>query len=55
MILTALDVKFNEKKDEIPPRACRPSKKVKHISVQEVDPQKVTQTTISKKWTQKSL
>ena len=26
MILTALDVKFHEKKYEIPPRACRPSK-----------------------------
>ena len=24
MILSAFDVKFNEKKDEIPPRACRP-------------------------------
>ena len=27
MILTAFDVKFHEKKDEIPPRACRPPKK----------------------------
>ena len=26
MILTAFDVKFNKKKVEIPPRACRPSK-----------------------------
>ena len=26
MILTAFDVKFHEKKDEIPPRACRPPK-----------------------------
>ena len=24
MILTAFDVKFHEKKDEIPPGACRP-------------------------------
>ena len=24
MILMAFDVKFDEKKDEIPPRACRP-------------------------------
>ena len=24
MILTAFDVKFDEKKDEIPPRACNP-------------------------------
>ena len=27
MILIAFDGKFHEKKDEIPPRACRPSKK----------------------------
>ena len=27
MILIAFDVKFYEKKDEIPPRACRPPKK----------------------------
>ena len=27
MILIAFDVKVHEKKDEIPPRACRPSKK----------------------------
>ena len=26
MILSAFDVKFHEKEDEIPPRACRPSK-----------------------------
>ena len=35
MILTAFDVKFHEKKNEIPPRACRPpqksSKITKHI------------------------
>ena len=29
MILTAFDVKFHEKKDEIPPEACRPLKKLK--------------------------
>ena len=28
MIRTAFDVKFHEKKDEIPPKACRPSKKL---------------------------
>ena len=27
MILTAFDVKFHEKKNELPPRACRPPKK----------------------------
>ena len=27
MILTAFDVKFHEKKKELPPRACRPPKK----------------------------
>ena len=29
MILTAFDMKFHAKTDEIPPRACRPSKKMK--------------------------
>ena len=28
MILTAFDVKFNEKKNELPPGACRHSKKL---------------------------
>ena len=31
MILTAFDGKFHEKKDEIPPRACRPPKKFPKI------------------------
>ena len=29
MILTAFDEKFHEKKDELPPEACRPSKKLR--------------------------
>ena len=29
MILTAFDGKFHETKDELPPEACRPSKKLK--------------------------
>ena len=37
MILTAFDVKFDEKKDEIPPRSCRPLKKLKK-TVEKVDP-----------------
>ena len=41
VILNAFDVKLNEKKDEIPPKACRPSKKLKKNNVQEVDHQKV--------------
>ena len=28
MILSALDVEFHEKKDEIPPRACTPPKQL---------------------------
>ena len=41
MILTAFDVKSHEKKDELPPEACRPSKKMKK--------------TMSKKWNPKKL
>ena len=41
MILTAVDMKSNEKKDEIPPRACRPLKKAGKNNVQKVDPKKV--------------
>ena len=29
MILTPFDVKFHEKKDELPPKACRPPKKLR--------------------------
>ena len=41
MILTAFDVKFHEKKDEIPPEACRPPNKLKKNNVDKVDHQKV--------------
>ena len=41
MILTAFDGKFDEKKDEIPPRACRPPNKLKTNNVEKVDHQKV--------------
>ena len=41
MILTAFDRKFDEKKNEIPPEACRPFKKLKKNNVEKVDPQKV--------------
>ena len=43
MILTAFDVKFHETKNEIPPEACRPSKKLKKNNVEKVDSQKVKQ------------
>ena len=55
MILTAFDVKFHEKKDEIPPGACRPSKNLKKNNVEQVDHQKVEQKTMSEKWTSKKL
>ena len=41
MILTAFDGKLDEKKDEIPPGACRPPNKVKKHNVDKVDHQKV--------------
>ena len=41
MILTAFDVKFHEKKDEIPPGACKPLKKLKKNNVEKVDLQKM--------------
>ena len=50
MILTAFDGKFHEKKDEIPPKACRPSKKLKK-QCRASGPQKVRKKTMSKKWT----
>ena len=43
MILTAFEGKFHETKNEIPPRACRPSKKLKQQNVEKVDPQQVKQ------------
>ena len=48
MILTPCDVKFHEKKDELPPRACRTSKKLKKNNDEKVEPKKVkTQKTMS--------
>ena len=41
MILNAFDVKFDEKKDEIPPGACRPSKKQKKTMSNKWTPQKL--------------
>ena len=41
MILTAFDWKFHEKKDELPPEACRPPNKLKKNNVDKVDHQKV--------------
>ena len=41
MILTAFYMKFHETKHEIPPKACRRSKKAKENNVQEVDPLKI--------------
>ena len=48
MIMTAFDVKFLEKKDELPPGACRPSKKLKKNNVEQVDPQKSEQNNVGK-------
>ena len=48
MILTAFDVKFREKKDEIPPGACKPSKKQNKNNVEKVNPQKVKQNNVGK-------
>ena len=36
LILNAFDVKFHEKKKEIPPRACRPPNKFKKFGKNEV-------------------
>ena len=54
MILTAFDVKVDEKNDEIPPEACRSVKKLKKINVEKLDPLKV-KITMSNKWTLKKL
>ena len=48
MILNAFYVKFDEKKDEILPRACRPSKKLKTDNVEKVDPQQVEKNKVEK-------
>ena len=52
MILTPFDGKCDEKKDEIPPRACRPSKNLKINNVDKVDHQQVEKKAMSKKWVQ---
>ena len=49
MILSAFDVTFDENKDEIPPRARRPPKKLETKNVQEVSLQKVKKQTMCKK------
>ena len=41
MILTAFDVKFREKKDEIPPEVCRPLKTLNKNKVEKEDLQTV--------------
>ena len=48
MILMAFDVKFDEKRDEIPPGACRPSKKLKKNKVEKVDPEEVKRNNVDK-------
>ena len=54
MILTAFDGKFDEKKDEILPRACRPPNKLKKNNVDKVDHQKVEKKLCRKSAPQKS-
>ena len=49
MIMTAFDVKFQGKKNGMPPGACRPLKKLKHKHLEKVDLYKVEKT-MSKKW-----
>ena len=39
MILTPFDWKFDEKKNEIPPGACRPPNELKKNNVEQVNPQ----------------
>ena len=48
MILTPFDVKFHEKKDAIPPGACRLSKRLKTNNVEKVDPQQVNKNNVEK-------
>ena len=40
MILTAFQVKFDKKKDEMPPEVCRPLQNLKKNNVEKVDPKK---------------
>ena len=51
MILTAFDGKFQEKKDELPPKACRPPNKLTKNNVAKVHHQKVEKKAMLKKWT----
>ena len=48
MILTAFDLKVQEKKDGRPPEACRPLKKLEKTNVEQVDPLKVKQNNVEK-------
>ena len=48
MILVAFDVKFHEKKDEIPPRACRPPNKLNKNHVEKVGPKKLKKNNVEK-------
>ena len=45
MILTAFEVKFHEKKDELPPEACNPQTKIKnkHKTIKKCNPKWVPQ------------
>ena len=53
MILTTFDGKIHEKKDELPPDVCRPSRKLKKNNVQQVDHQKVEKKQCRKKGSNK--
>ena len=48
MILTALDMKFHETKDEIPPEACRPLKKTKKKQCRKSGPPKLKNNNVEK-------
>ena len=48
MILTPFDVKFHKKKNELPPRACRPLKKLEKNDVEKVNPKKVKKNNVDK-------
>ena len=54
MILTPFDVKFHEKTDELPPKACRPLKNLKKNNAEKVDHQQVEKKTMLKKLVQQS-
>ena len=48
MILTAFDWKFHEKKDELPPEACRPQKHREKNNIEKVPPKKVKKNNADK-------